>query len=354
MEITARIVKGIQYKSLLCRTLKHYKLRALSAAFKDATFFLDIDPQNKLAVSWWVSAKRTRSYPYARVYDSFNFTGKKLTIIPIVKDEGIDGDRDFLQWDTISLMSLLGVYVIIAYYKDAVRSTRYEGKITNQSFDIDYLKAEIKKLTNYQSDALHWNIDQVNKINVIGNKSIDAYDAISDKLNIRMHSKKSAERKINELMKDKETFITSSRQLAKNAQTRESKVTHSAEKIIAGIKAKLTISNYLGGYYYFTADEARINGDKVYLVEAKNTQSNKELPSINDIKDGLLKMILFTNLEEVMIGKKLYTPIPLLKLTGSEITKKDYKVQTFLQQLMKEANTNGFKVEINGKFLQNL
>lgn len=354
MEITARIVRGIQYTPLLCRTLKHYTLSTLPTAFNDATFFLDTDSQNKLAVSWWVSAKRTRSYPYARVYDSFSFTGKKLAIIPIVKDEGIDGDRDFLQWDTISLMSLLGIYVIIAYYKNAVRSARYAGKITNQSFDIDYLKAEIRKLTNYQSDALHWNIDQVNKINIIGNKALEAYDAIANRLNIKMHSKKSAERKINKLMKDKETFITSSRQLAQNAQMRESKVTHSAEKIIAGIKAKLTISNYLGGYYYFTVDEARIDGNNVYLVEAKNTQSDKGLPSINDIKDGLLKMILFTNLEEVMMGRKPCIPVPVLKLTSNRITKNGDKVKTFLLQLMKEATMNGFKVEINGKFLQNL
>ena len=68
---------------------------------------------NEFAVSWWVSPKRTRSYPYARVYDTLGFSGKKATIIPIIKDEGKDGDRDFLQWDTISLMSLLGVYVIV-------------------------------------------------------------------------------------------------------------------------------------------------------------------------------------------------------------------------------------------------
>ncbi|MEM0143098.1 MAG: site-specific DNA-methyltransferase, partial [Candidatus Parvarchaeum sp.] len=129
--ITA-VIKGIQYTPFLCRELNHYKLSALPSAFKDATFFLDIDAQNKLAVSWWVSSKRTRSYPYARVYDSFGFAGKKLAIIPIMKDEGIEGDRDFLQWDTVSLMSLLGIYVIIAYYKDAVKSTRYTGKITEQ------------------------------------------------------------------------------------------------------------------------------------------------------------------------------------------------------------------------------
>jgi hypothetical protein len=351
MEITAKVIRGIQYTPFLCRNLNHYKFSALPSAFKDATFFLDIDAQNKLAVSWWVSAKRTRSYPYARVYDSFGFAGKKLTIIPIVKDEGIDGDRDFLQWDTVSLMSLLGIYVIIAYYKDAVKSTRYAGKITEQAFDANHLKTEINSLLQYQSDPLHWNIDQVNKINTIGNKAIAAYDAISKKLGVKMHSRGSAERKINELMKDKEAFLASSRLLAKNAQMRESNVTHGAERILAGAKAKLTISNYLGGYYYFTADEARVNGNNVYLVEAKNTQSDKELPSAGDIKDGLLKMILFTNLEEVMISREPYTSTPVLKLTGSGITKTDAGVQKFLQLLKKEATTNGFKVEIDGKFL---
>ena len=155
-------------------------------------------------------------------------------------------------------------------------------------------------------------------------------------------------------MRDKETFLISSRLLAKNAQMRESKVTHYAEKILAGAKAKLTISNYLGGYYYFTADEARVNGNNLYLVEAKNTQDNKVLPSINDIKDGLLKMMLFTNLEEVRIGRKTYTTIPVLKLTGGDIMKPNYKIGMFLKLLWKEAKTNGFKVEVNGKFLHGL
>ena len=123
--ITAKI-KGIKYTPFLCRKLNTFNFNELDKALsKDATFILKIDDKNQIALSWWVSAKRTRSYPYARVYDSLSFAGKKVTIIPIVKDEGIDGDRDFLQWDTVSLMSLLGVYVIIAYYNDAIQSLRY-------------------------------------------------------------------------------------------------------------------------------------------------------------------------------------------------------------------------------------
>ena len=137
-------IKGIRYKPFLTRSLDVYDFDEIGKAISsDATFILRVRKGIEVAVSWWVSAKRTRSYPYTRVYDSLGFSGKKVTIIPIMKDEGEDGDRDFLQWDTISLMSLLGVYVVIAYYSDASRSSRYDGKITEQSFNIQFLKREI-------------------------------------------------------------------------------------------------------------------------------------------------------------------------------------------------------------------
>ncbi len=220
--ITAKIIRGIAYKPLLCKKLNSYKFNSLSTALKDATFFLDINQHDKLAVSWWVSAKRTRSYPYARIYDSLGFTGKKLTIIPIMKDEGVEGDRDFLQWDTISLMSLLGVYVIISYYKDAEKSKRYKGKISKQKFDEKQIKREINKLVKYQSDPLHWNLEQINKINLVGKKAIISYKRISTTLGVKMHSFVLAEKRINELMKNKKIFLTNSRLLAQEAQKRES------------------------------------------------------------------------------------------------------------------------------------
>src|SRR3989338_210627 len=119
IDISAKIT-GIKYTPFLCRKLKTYNLIDFDSALSnDATFILKVDEKNQIAVSWWVSAKRTRSYPYSRVYDSLGFAGKKITVIPIFKDEGKEGDRDFLQWDTVSLMSLLDAHVIIAYYADA-------------------------------------------------------------------------------------------------------------------------------------------------------------------------------------------------------------------------------------------
>ena len=351
--ITAKI-KGIKYTPLLCRKLNTFNFNELDKALsKDATFILKIDDKNQIALSWWVSAKRTRSYPYSRVYDSLSFAGKKVTIIPIVKDEGIDGDRDFLQWDTVSLMSLLGVYVIIAYYNDATQSSRYDKKITEQRFDIDYLKSQIKKLLSYQSDALHWNLSQIDNIAEIGRKALDSYDKISQKVGVGMHSKKSAEKRILELKKGKDAFMALSRNLAELAQKRESGTTHFAEHL-EGTKGTITITNYLGGNYYFTSDEVKIVGKNINLVEGKNTKDDK-LPALGDIKDGLLKMILFTNLEEVQVDNKKFNPVPILKLTTADTFKLENinkSPKEMLEVLKKEAKTNNFKILLNKKFLE--
>jgi hypothetical protein len=82
------------------------------------------------------------------------------------------------------------------------------------------------------------------------------------------------------------------------------------------------------------------------------------LPSIGDIKDGLLKMILYTNLKNVSINDNNYTAIPVLKLTSSklptDISKSEIETNTVLNKSQKEilnklfveANENGFELII--------
>jgi len=353
MEISAKIT-GLEYTPFLCKELEHFDFDILDMSLlrRNATFILRVDGENEVAFSWWVSPKRTRSYPYARVYDSLGFSGRKVTVIPVMKDEGKKGDRDFLQWDTISLMSLLGVYVIISYYRDASVSSRYKNKITNQKFDFEHVKAEIKRLLTYQSDALHWNLSQVDRVAEIGRKALESYGEISRKLGVKMHSWKSAEQRIKKLQEGKKAFMKLSRKLAERAQRRES-VTRQPKEHLTGIKATITIENYLGGHYYLTCDEVETHGKKVYLIEGKHT-SEANIPSTSDIKDGLLKMILFTNLEDVSIGGVKYRHVPILKLTtekGFRIESLNKKERETLTKLRKEAETNGFKVLANGKFL---
>jgi hypothetical protein len=352
MHITARIT-GIEYKPFLCRELNTFNLSDLAIALSsETTFILRLGNDNKVAVSWWVSSKRTRSYPYARVYNSLGYSGKRITVIPIMKDEGKDGDRDFLQWDTVSLMSLLGVYTIISYYKDAAKNTEYTNKITDQRYDTSHIKDEVTRLLSYQSDALHWNLEQLEKAGETAEKSLEAYSAISRKLGVEMHSKDSARKRVEKLLQGKEMFLKTSRDLAKKAQARESVTVQPKEKL-EGMKATITITNYLGGKYFFTCDEAEIHGNDILLIEGKHTKTAK-LPSHDDIKDGLLRMILLTNLEDVCIGETMYNPKPILKLTtgmGFTLQSANYEQKKFLNDLKMESSTNGFQITVNSQYL---
>lgn len=348
-------IKGIKYKPSLCKKLNAYDFTAIDRllhARREASFILKIK-EDRIAVSWWVSPKRTRSHPYARVYDTLCFSGKKVTIIPIMKDEGIDGDRDFLQWDTISLMSLLGVYVIISYYLDASKNPRFKNKLTKQKFDVDHIKNEILELLGYQSDALHWNLSQLEKASEIAKKALESYQKISQRLNVKMHSPDSAKKRIDQVFKNKEAFMNFSRKLSEKAQRREVLTTQPKE-LLKGIKATLTIKNYLGGFYYFTCDEIEIHGDDLYIIEGKHSKGGG-LPSIYDIKDGLLKIILLTNLENVKVDDRHYNPVPILKLTMTKkVDVKSLVNYKLVQLLIKEANENRFRLLINDILLNNL
>lgn len=106
ISIEAEIEK-IEYQPTLVEKLKQVSLDDFKSgrAFSNARFVVEYEPLKTIAISQWKSPKRTRTYPYARVYDTLSYP-VRLTIIPFVKDEGWAGDLDFLQWDTVSLMSL--------------------------------------------------------------------------------------------------------------------------------------------------------------------------------------------------------------------------------------------------------
>jgi hypothetical protein len=157
MNIVATI-KTLSHKPLLQETLDKIDFSAFDINSIPPCCTI-VDGEYLYALSKWVSPKRTRSYPFERVYNTLS-SAKKITVIPIVKDEGCKGDRDFIQWDTISLMSLLDVYVILAYYSDADASPK-AGKVTNQQYDNAFIKAKIQEIERFHLSALHWNLAQL-------------------------------------------------------------------------------------------------------------------------------------------------------------------------------------------------
>ncbi|MFM7370506.1 MAG: hypothetical protein ACKO2Z_22505, partial [Sphaerospermopsis kisseleviana] len=110
-------IKGVTYKPYLGEKLQEITIDNFDVN-KASAYGLIKSPITEIAYSKWVSPKRTRSYPFARMYNTYN-SSKIITIIPLIKDEGKDGDRDLIQYSTISWMNLLNIYIVLAYYEKA-------------------------------------------------------------------------------------------------------------------------------------------------------------------------------------------------------------------------------------------
>ena len=316
MEIIAKI-ENLKFRAALLPELKEFNIDNFVSGklARSASYVLNYQ-NNSFGVSQWVSPKRTRSYPYARVYDTMS-QQIRVTIIPFIKDEGFDGDRDFIQWDTVSLMSLLNVYVLLGYYHEAEKNPKYENKITNQVLDYQYLKEQLDKLINYKSSALHWNLSQLDNSSEVAQKCKNNYQIISKQLGVRMHSIEGIDERITVLKESAKEFKNLSRSLAIDAQSREFQTTQPKEKVV-GEKAKIIITNYLGGLYYLTVDEAIIKNDKLFLIEKKHSK-NSLFPSIADIKDGITRMMLFVNLVETKIANRAVNHSSVLGLTSAKL-----------------------------------
>ncbi|MDQ3042893.1 MAG: hypothetical protein M3R11_11030, partial [Acidobacteriota bacterium] len=323
------------------------------------SFVLD-NGKEKIAVSRWISPKRTRSYPYERVYDTLAFP-KRVTIIPVVKDEGLGGERDFLQWDTISLLSLLDVHLILAYYDAAEKNPKRADQITAQKYDNNYVAARLNEIFYFRGTAREWNERETTQLKLMFEKAKLAYRKISKETKTYLHD----EAALNELINYAATpqkFIEFSRRKSRQAQAREFQTDQPKEALATDTKSKITITNALFGKYFFTVDETRREPNKIYLIEAKHSQRVR-LTNESDIKDALIKMMIYTNLRNVRVGGKPRGFQPVLKLTSSKIngsinsTAKDEELtkycsdnlidslqREFLRKLFTEARENKFTV----------
>jgi len=349
---------------------KFYSIAELKAEapFKNAVFGLDVK-DTKIAVSWWVSAKRTRSYPYARVYDTLGFDGRRATIIPFVKDEGAEGERDFLQWDTISLMSLLSVYVILAFYVKAERSS-VKGKITNQRFDCEYLAKRFEELAQAKISAHEWNVHEIeSNLKFVAEMAKKGYQKIQNETKIKLHGESGIDKAIELISEGVEKYKDRSRIFADKAQRREAVTLQPKEHVTVAKKWMIIIRNRIGGYYPWTIDEMIRIKNSVFLIEKKHS-ARKRLPALGDIKDGFLRLIVYNNIFKLLDseGKKLrsYACLGLTSAlgTGACCNISDKNVSSCklnlskreldtLQKVFNEGTINGIVVLYLGRDVQN-
>ncbi|MDE0396333.1 MAG: hypothetical protein OXL96_00860 [Candidatus Poribacteria bacterium] len=279
-------------------------------------------PGNNLAFSKWVTPKRTRSYPFARIYNTYHLNTKKVTIIPIIKDEGAGTqNNDRINYITFSWMNLLNIYIILAWYEDAERKPNTTDRITNQVLNAKSVREKLLEVSRYQMTALHWNTTHFEKdFESIYLNAVTGYKKISQEKNVAVHSPKNHLQTLENFKVDDRFSLTSFKEAtlpsSYKAAHRESLTTHILESLEENTKGVFHISNYLGGQYHLTADEVYWENDQLIVQESKNNSKGK-LPSENDIKDGLFKLILFANMEQVSIDERANIQFATrLKLTG--------------------------------------
>jgi hypothetical protein len=155
-------------------------------------------------------------------------------------------------------------------------------------------------------------------------------------MGVKMHDAAGVENFERKLTGDIVQFLEFSRQKSQQAQRREIQTDQPKETMPTRTKSRITIADHLGGKYFLTVDETVYENGNLYLIESKHTQRGN-LTHTNDIKDGLIKMILYRNLIDVRRGGKPIKFVPVLRLTANE---------------MQGAITSGAKTEELAKFIE--
>lgn len=373
-------IENLKYragKSMKDNKLKEYKISNFEINDAAVSGIVEIDNKNKVAYSKWVTPKRTRSYPFARIYDTYNFGGKRVTIIPAIKDEGIGASKnksnnDRINFITLSWMNLTNVFVILAWYSEAEKKSEY--RITNQKFDNKYIKGKIKEISEYQLDAHHWNNEHfINDFRLIYEMAVSSYERIAKKLSVKMHPTSGHNNFLEKIIDDKnpkrislEKFALITLFKSQLAAAREVVVKHKNEYLsLDSEKLVFEIKNNLGGSYFLTADEIIIDEDRKKLIiqEAKNSTLDK-IPKLADIKDGLFKILLFSQIKTISIDDVRYGYRVGLKLTGnlktslklpndiktvnvfSKVEKLSKPEVASVNMLNEEATKNNYEIEI--------
>ncbi|MBW4476426.1 MAG: hypothetical protein KME54_06015 [Tolypothrix brevis GSE-NOS-MK-07-07A] len=316
-------IRDIVYTPVLIPKIEIYEIINFNINHVKPFGIITLDSlQNNIAFSKWTSPKRTRTYPFAKVYNTYHLNSKKVTVIPVIKDEGAGTDNnDRINFITLSWMNLLNVYIILAWYETASVVPNSTNKITNQKLNADYVKQKILEISSYQLTALHWNTTHFERdFQNIYLNAVNSYENIATTQNVSLHSRQKHLEVLNNFQQDDnfklEKFkdYTLIRSLA--AARRESMTMHSLEYLSDGYKGIFYISNYLGGIYHLTADEVYLEGNIFTIQESKNVTKG-QFPSEDDIKDGLFKLILFSNLESLFLGDTQVEFRTQLKITGS-------------------------------------
>jgi len=313
-----KIKTDVTFKTFINTELKSFEFDNFSVDKFKSSINLIYNGIN-IGVSKWLSPKRSGSGAMAKVYDTLHLN-KRLAIIPIRKDEGFCSGHSIISPTTSSWMSLFNVYIVLAYFDKAIKNENYKNKLKNQEYNNDFVREEIKKIMSFQGDAHQWNETLFRtRMWEIHRKSIDAYRRIAETTGVKV-----TEMGILSDKYDYDRDLKMRYELAKKAALRETQTVHENERLNSKFKGFLNISDCLGGQYYLTCDEIFEIGENKYLIQESKNSTSEVLPTVAEIKEVLLKMYLFSNIDEIRLKRKKVDANFRIKLTSESMIGKLY------------------------------
>lgn len=272
-------------------------------------------PHEHLGYSIWNSPIQTKSYPFARIYNTYKPASRRITIVPVLKDNGTDGTLEYIQYSTLSWMNLANIYIVFAYFDKAVG---FQNKLTEQKLNNDIIKSQIEKLMSYHSSAIHWNRSQFgDNFKSIYKKAIHAYEKISENTKTEIHPREIKLDYINKMRMDCRKYEGISIDGLKRADIEKDRGLHKNRYEEAQKSVFYLIDGYGGVYYVTTKDVWRLRD--AFIIQETRYSNKNFLPPIRQIQDGLFRLIFFGNIDVLYRNGHQVKFQPRLSLLGSTV-----------------------------------
>ncbi len=330
------LIREIHYHACLTDPLTTFPLAGFDINRAKAFGMIQTE-DGVLAYAKWVSPKRTQNSPLARTYHTYanheanhdatheanhdathtdtttrSNPAKKLTIIPVIKDDGREGEIEKIQASTIAWLTLLNTYIVLGYYDQADRKKDSDrNKLTNHRFNNDFIRSQIQDIAASPLTALQWNQHLLSeRFTDIVRRALDAYWEISDRTGVKIHAYTGMDQYRDAVLAE---FGAS--------QTKESRKAPIAQAFRykgSSTTATFCVQDEWGGLYGIAPDEI-VPIDDTYILQESKTALRKALPDLSEIQESLCKLILYSNLDTLQLNHQPIEFSTRLKLTGRGI-----------------------------------
>ncbi len=361
--VEAKIGNDI-YKFQIDPNLKEFDFRN-AIKNKRKSFKSKFLNKETISISVWTTPKRTKTYPFPRVYSTLGENGKKITIIPVQASYGKYGDKNKIQPGTIYWMTELGVYVIVGVFinakskkKGKPAANKKAGKISTEGelvfsdfeFDLDDLEEQINEIIEKNPSVEEWNQKQTNKIPKLLEYATERNKELGGELGVQVQNFNSLEKKLKIWVKDFPAYLADCDKESLGAQKRETSGEQKLENV-PGVKGKINVDMGNSKKLFLTSDSMSIDENKknIEILEGKHSTRGK-FPNENDVLDALFKLMIFKKSDFKINGVK-YTKKLVCYLSGiipatDEEIKKEYK------ELIQECKNNDIEFRFNDKTIK--